>query len=97
MNITEGNKQLRLLTDAHESYKISLLEYRQQRKQILDALDKNLNGIAAQQPELHAFEQPQAAIPASVSVDNQDVDKTQPYFSAKLGQCFSFLKGKNER
>lgn len=92
MNITECNKHLRILTDAHEAYRISMVDYRQQRKQLLDNLDKNLNGTDPMSPVVQ--EQPPLQTDASSS---DDIDKTQPYFSAKLGKCISFLKGNNDR
>jgi len=95
MNILECNTQLRNLITAHESYQISLTDYRQQRKQLLEQLDKTLNGTEPTlQNETPAFNQQQAGAVDSNSHDN---DKTQPYFSAKLGKCIGFLKGKNEQ
>ncbi|MDA7746886.1 hypothetical protein N8878_06095 [Psychromonas sp.] len=95
MTITECNKQLRVLTNAHESYQLSILEYRQKRKKILDLLDKNFNGTEAEIEQINETDHQPTQLEQTIAVD--DTDKTQPYFSAKLGQCINFLKGKNER
>ena len=101
MTIIECNKQLRALTDAHEAYRISMADYRFQRKQMLDNLDKNMNGI---DPEVIAANAVSPIPDDNVLPNNEDAvlasddnDKTQPYFSAKLGKCFNFLKGNNDR
>lgn len=93
MTIIECNKQLRVLTDAHENYTISMSDYRQQRKQIFDRLDKDMNGTDAFISPIEQVIEP----PLLVKNEMDNRDKTQPYFSAKLGKCISFLKGKNER
>ena len=98
MNIIECNEQLRSLIDQYESAQISMPTYREQRKYLFDAIDKTLNGIVAESVQVIKVEtsfqeeETEAAI-----VNNESADKTQPYFSSKLGQCISFLKGNNER
>ena len=96
MNINQCSKQLRELTKAHAHYKLSLADYRRERKVLLDALDLNVNGIATS---------PVTAAPLSVQTpdigdeqqidNNQQLDKTQPYFAKKLDTCMNFIKGSN--
>ena len=96
MNINQCSKQLRELTKAHAHYHLSLADYRRERKVLFDALDLNVNGIAASQV---------TAAPLSVQTpdigdvqqieNNQQLDKTQPYFAKKLDTCMNFIKGSN--
>ena len=96
MNINQCSKQLRELTKAHANYQLSLTDYRRERKVLFDALDLNVNGIAASQV---------TAAPLSVQTpdigdvqqieNNQQLDKTQPYFAKKLDTCMNFIKGSN--
>lgn len=86
----QANKQLRMLIDARERDAISWTEYRAKRKQLLDTLDKNLNGVTAKVAPAAEINQ------LTTASDSEFVDKTQPYFSGKLSKCFGFLKGNNE-
>lgn len=85
MNINQCSEELRALTDAHANYQLVFDEYRQQRKRLLDVLDKNYNGVEPIQVILDP-QLPQVA----QAVD--DADKTQPYLASKIGKCFNFLK-----
>lgn len=89
MNIKEYSKQLRELTVARADYKISLETYRNQRKYLLDALDKNFNGIESNQI-------PDELSPVEVTDGRDQRDKTQPYLAAKIDKCMSFLTGSND-
>ncbi|MFT6986118.1 MAG: hypothetical protein ACJAT7_001939 [Psychromonas sp.] len=89
MNITEYSKQLRELTMEHVNCQISLDAYRKQRKYLLDALDRNFNGV-----EAHQIKEEQA--PAEVTDGRDQRDKTQPYLAAKIDKCMSFLTGSND-
>jgi hypothetical protein len=99
MNIIECSKQLQALTKAHAHYTISLEEYLQNRKALLDELDLNINGIAIepkasqQEAESVSVAVLESSIEAAGMEEQQD--KTQPYFAGKLGQCMSFIKGSN--
>jgi len=95
MNIIECNEQLRSLINQYERAQISMPTYREQRKYLFDAIDKTLNGIEAE--SVQVIEMETSFQPKEPVVNNENTDKTQPYFSSKLGQCISFLKGNNER
>jgi len=88
MNISQSSEQLRALIIKYENHNISIDEYHQQRKILLDALDKQFNGIESIQLEQPLVNSVEAQPPA---------DKTQPYFASKIEQCMSFLTGANEK
>jgi len=92
MNISECSKQLKLLTKAHVNYSISIEEYLSDRKALLDELDFNINGISSEQ-----VAPPQELEPTAVPTiaNDEQQDKTQPYFAGKIDRCMSFIKGSN--
>ncbi|NQY50743.1 MAG: hypothetical protein HRT50_16910 [Colwellia sp.] len=96
MNINQCSKQLRELTKAHAHYQLSLADYRRERKVLLDALDLNVNGIAASQVTAAPLSVQTPDIGDVQQIDNnQQLDKTQPYFAKKLDTCMNFIKGSN--
>jgi hypothetical protein len=90
MNITQCSKQLRELINEHENYKVSLENYRFQRKILLDALDKTVNGVN-NSPKLTNT----LAVAQQGDISVQP-DKTQPYLLGKIDKCISFLKRDNK-
>lgn len=83
MDIKQYSAELSGLANAHANYQLAFDEYRQKRKTLLDALDKNYNGVDPLQVEI----KPKLAQNIIV-----DADKTQPYLASKIEQCISFLK-----
>ncbi|TYK65432.1 hypothetical protein [Colwellia echini] len=132
MNITECSKQLRKISKAHANYSISVDTYRYERKQLLDNLDLNINGVTPFNVTSHLSEatvmnngdnnntvphfdknqHESTGVEANevngkhvefqqVDDENElnqnDVDKTQPYFAGKIDKCLNFIKGSNNR
>ena len=96
MNINQCSKQLRELTKAHAHYQLSLADYRCERKVLFDALDLNVNGIAASQVTAAQLSVATPDIGDVQQVENnQQLDKTPPYFAKKLDTCMNFIKGSN--
>ncbi len=87
MNMIESSKQIRLLAQQHANYQLSFEDYREQRKILLDNLDKQYNGVIAEQKEIMA---------EPIVETQEQLDKTQPYLASKIGKLTSFLKRTNE-
>lgn len=85
MNISEYSKQLRVLTELHVNYQLTFEDYRRQRKELLDSIDKQYNGIVEDSDDPPLAHKMEAL-----------GDKTRPYLSSKIGQCINFLKRNTE-
>lgn len=83
MNMSQCSAQLRALCEQHANYQITFENYRDQRKALLNSLDKHYNGVIAEQVDV---------LPEPVQQTEEQQDKTQPYLASKIGQCISFLK-----
>lgn len=95
MNIAEASKQLQALSKAHARNQISLDNYLNDRKILLDSLDQGINGISPKAiPQPLDMEQTIAI--AREELDQVQEDKTQPYFASKVDKYMSFIKGSNK-
>lgn len=93
MNINECSTQLQQLSKAHSHNEMSLNDYLNARKLLLDALDLNINGIAQQAPPVDLSSTVQMPAQPAATDTAEPLDKTQPYFAKKLDTCMNFLKG----
>jgi len=95
MNISECSKQIQILAKAHAHNHMTLDNYLQERKALLEVLDLNVNGINAQQDKILEMAVAETHESNELNEPNEVQDKTQPYFAKKIDRCMSFIKGSN--
>jgi hypothetical protein len=98
MNIIECSTKLQQLSKAYANYTMSLEDYRRDRKVLLDALDLTINGIEPNKVDIIQTPtiEPEQDVESHNNNDDEQLDKTQPYFARKIDKCMSFIKGSNK-